>query len=776
MAFGFFARRRSFLWPRPGTFRGLAAASINLKAFLEGPCRSQWLLVNEPGEGPLAERTAQEVRKSLHGLEVSALAVVDLAPHSGAANFEVLLERFQVALTQAAVEEIQRADWRTALQLFEDGASLRLDAFVYGVLANVCAKSSQWQQALLCLHHMLHQSLQSDTVVFNAAISSCEKAQQWPNALALLQLMSEMRYEADLISQNAALAALGSAGEWLQALQQFEDLPSVHLEGNDVTYSSTMNAVARVGLWRTAEQLWSNLEVQNLEQSVVACNVAITACERGNQWTEALGFLQKIWENSLEPTVVTVGACTSACEASWRTALALPFDMNIVALNAVISACGKDGQWDIALHVFRSVKTLQLEPTLVTYNAALDACEKRALWELALLILDEAIRIFPPNVITCSAVISACEKGQAWPVALQLFLDMSKLLLKPNVITYGSMISAYGRAEQWDSALDLLHALQTRELRPNHAAYDIAVTACEQGQQWQPAFNLLGSLQAAELEADAMPFITAARATARPWPSGVALLSLLRGRGVQCQAGVGDDWPVSLAMLSERQLRPDAVILRSFAWPKALQLAEAILDRSVFLRTMLPMCEDGLQWRGVLSSLVSNTFELRSGCSSLMRTCESWLQSLNLLQTARIWRARSTVLLYSAAMNTCEEPATPTERLSEVSQDRPSQLWRVATALLMDMQQAEVLPNLITIGALVGVYGGSSQLQRGVELFQQTSADLVLYNILISACRENSKTEEAGLARVAREFTAALRHQLQPPDRLLRVEECPAGP
>eukprot|EP00913_Durusdinium_trenchii_P034675 g32438.t1 len=274
MAFGFFARRRSFLWPRPGTFRGLAAASINLKAFLEGPCRSQWLLVNEPGEGPLAERTAQEVRKSLHGLEVSALAVVDLAPHSGAANFEVLLERFQ--------QEIQRADWRTALQLFEDGASLRLDAFVYGVLANVCAKSSQWQQAL----------------------------------------MSEMRYEADLISQNAALAALGSAGEWLQALQQFEDLPSVHLEGNDVTYSSTMNAVAR-----------------------------------------------KIWENSLEPTVVTVGACTSACEASWRTALALPFDMNIVALNAVISACGKDGQWDIALHVFRSVKTLQLEPTLVTCEA-----------------------------------------------------------------------------------------------------------------------------------------------------------------------------------------------------------------------------------------------------------------------------------------------------------------------------------------------------------------------------------------------------------------------
>ncbi|CAK9102983.1 Pentatricopeptide repeat-containing protein At2g31400 [Durusdinium trenchii] len=397
MAFGFFARRRSFLWPRPGTFRGLAAASINLKAFLEGPCRSQWLLVNEPGEGPLAERTAQEVRKSLHGLEVSALAVVDLAPHSGAANFEVLLERFQVALTQAAVEVFAQQQvtahvaQRFAEQLFRlmhgsgqkmlewysggtpsgdsarrlaDGASAlrgrrltatgrlrvaRLPIEGYGVLANVCAKSSQWQQALLCLHHMLHQSLQSDTVVFNAAISSCEKAQQWPNALALLQLMSEMRYEADLISQNAALAALGSAGEWLQALQQFEDLPSVHLEGNDVTYSSTMNAVARVGLWRTAEQLWSNLEVQNLEQSVVACNVAITACERGNQWTEALGFLQKIWENSLEPTVVTVGACTSACEASWRTALALPFDMNIVALNAVISACGKDGQWDIAL-------------------------------------------------------------------------------------------------------------------------------------------------------------------------------------------------------------------------------------------------------------------------------------------------------------------------------------------------------------------------------------------------------------------------------------------
>eukprot|EP00913_Durusdinium_trenchii_P027637 g25918.t1 len=105
-----------------------------------------------------------------------------------------------------------------------------------------------------------------------------------------------------------------------------------------------------------------------------------------------------------------------------------------------------------------------------------------------------------------------------------------------------------------------------------------------------------------------------------------------------------------------------------------------------------------LMWPGFVAVLW-----LTSGCSSLMRTCESWLQSLNLLQTARIWRARSTVLLYSAAMNTCEEPATPTERLSEVSQDRPSQLWRVATALLMDMQQAEVLPNLITKLDLIGV-------------------------------------------------------------------------
>ena len=34
---------------------------------------------------------------------------------------------------------------------------------------------------------------------------------------------------------------------------------------------------------------------------------------------------------------------------------------------------------------------------------------------------------------------------------------------------------------------------------------------------------------------------------------------------------------------------------------------------------------------------------------------------------------------------------------------RPSQLWRVATALLMDMQQAEVLPNLITKLDLIGV-------------------------------------------------------------------------
>eukprot|EP00434_Breviolum_minutum_P035242 symbB.v1.2.031189.t1/scaffold3578.1/size55188/2 len=100
--------RFQLLWR--STFRGFSALSglrEEITPLVSGKRQSLWLLVHEAGEGGLAERTAKEVSGFLKELQgdsgsMASMALVDFGGRS-AANFEVLLERVQTALIQAAV-------------------------------------------------------------------------------------------------------------------------------------------------------------------------------------------------------------------------------------------------------------------------------------------------------------------------------------------------------------------------------------------------------------------------------------------------------------------------------------------------------------------------------------------------------------------------------------------------------------------------------------------------------------------------------------------------
>ncbi|CAJ1415042.1 unnamed protein product [Effrenium voratum] len=93
------AHRLAFAKHAKRGITGLAAELAHLRA--DGPRKSLWLLVPEPGApGPHARSTAEEVRTLAAGARAT---VVDFAG-KGAANFEVLLERLQDALITAAVE------------------------------------------------------------------------------------------------------------------------------------------------------------------------------------------------------------------------------------------------------------------------------------------------------------------------------------------------------------------------------------------------------------------------------------------------------------------------------------------------------------------------------------------------------------------------------------------------------------------------------------------------------------------------------------------------
>ncbi|CAK9030728.1 Pentatricopeptide repeat-containing protein, partial [Durusdinium trenchii] len=77
----------------------------------------------------------------------------------------------------------------------------------------------------------------------------------------------------------------------------------------------------------------------------------------------------------------------------------------------------EDAEWMQAMKLFERM-CVQLS-TVPAVNAVISACEKAGQWQVALLLLSQLVEEDRMDVTSYNAAISACEKGVQWRLALQ---------------------------------------------------------------------------------------------------------------------------------------------------------------------------------------------------------------------------------------------------------------------------------------------------------------------------------------------------------------------
>mmetsp|Transcript_16554 Transcript_16554/g.51928 ORF Transcript_16554/g.51928 Transcript_16554/m.51928 type:complete len:428 (+) Transcript_16554:311-1594(+) len=99
-----------------------------------------------------------------------------------------------------------------------------------------------------------------------------------------------------------------------------------------------------------------------------------------------------------------------------------------VTCSAVIDACDKAKQWNVALDVLRAMAEERLERNTVTYSAAIGACAEGAQWAAALDVLASMLgsRV-EANSISFYAAMHACEASGQWSRDLALLEHMLEL-------------------------------------------------------------------------------------------------------------------------------------------------------------------------------------------------------------------------------------------------------------------------------------------------------------------------------------------------------------
>ena len=207
----------------------------------------------------------------------------------------------------------------------------------------------------------------------------------------------------------------------------------------------------------------------------ISYNSAISACEKSREWCQAIWLMTLLHRQRLQPDLITYNSAISACGQGWGLKRHFPLFLisfllqdihcalirslgNVSEMQCIFARQIEGSKWQLALLLY-SYSLSQASPAspaspasrapalnLVGLNAALTACENSSAWQVALRLLVTADGAdVETDVVTYGAVVSACGAAGAWQQAARL-LDDAQMVMQPDDPWVRDFLKSFGRS------------------------------------------------------------------------------------------------------------------------------------------------------------------------------------------------------------------------------------------------------------------------------------------------------------------------------------------
>ncbi|CAE7864389.1 unnamed protein product [Symbiodinium microadriaticum] len=360
--------------------------------------------------------------------------------------------------------------------------------------------------------------------------------------------------------------------------------------------------------------------------------------------------------------------------------------------------------WPDAVALLQKALHAKEAPNIAAYTSVIAACGKRSNWSMAVGLLQDArSRQLRPDMPALNSALTALGRAGRWREAT-MYLDLAKSwCLHPSPVSFGALLDALARATRWQRALCVLDDDDTAV---GLIAFNSALTACERASEWGQAIQLLHEMREFGPHPDIISVNAVLAACVSKWQEALRIY----------------------ATLPSMELRPSIVTLNS----------------------LMNACASGLQWqfafelwRGVLPPLqpTEATF------GALLASCAlgpGWQVSVALLQQSFLQQARANVANWTSTLTTLHREGQ----------------WERASSLFWEMYRAAVVPNMLTIDAVMVAWQRSSQWRKALGTMaalqkQSLPVGCGAMAALRSACEERHQASPAEVISVLLASTAA---------------------
>eukprot|EP00435_Cladocopium_sp_Y103_P009539 s1894_g2.t1 len=366
-----------------------------------------------------------------------------------------------------------------------------------------CTRQNGAKVAHEVLRQLAESSMQVNVFHGNAILGACH-VRDWRYALHLLETFGtgETAMQRDVVSYNGVINVLEKASRWSSALALLRKAPVLGIQLSAIGYSTLLNVDQ--SLWKMTFHLLLEAGRVALHTGTMGCSAAIRAAS--GRWRDALQLLQRMMWQRIPADRSSYNSELHSIKSQWQRAaeLARTLPPDTVAMNTVINACARAGQWALTLALLGNMAIIQLEADVFSCATALGVLTERggSAWRDA----NEFLRStdtskIRPNHVTFGTALGCC--GSRWEIAQELMQRVSLERLQHDLVMCNSALDCCDRAQRWDLALHVL----TRERVDRVQRWDVisftaAIAACEKSSQWRSAVDLLPQMTRIEVTPD----------------------------------------------------------------------------------------------------------------------------------------------------------------------------------------------------------------------------------------------------------------------------------
>lgn len=445
-------------------------------------------------------------------------------------------------------------------QIYQSQSSVK-NIIIYNSILNVLISLNSLSDAekIFCEIEK-DEFLSADQITFNILIKGCCKNKDYENSIKYLKLMKKKLLKPNKITYNSILDLAVKIEKMPEALKLLEEMKKDGINPDSFTYSIILNGLklnnsSQRLVKLSLENLLTLLKNKEFMKDEILFNTIFELCLKYKLTFFMMKYYKLMMESQVRPSGNTCAVLIKSFSIlkDFKTAFEIfekmittNMQVNDVTYGYILEACGQEGQMDIALKIYKTLKENEMNLNsivfttimkgfmksgffeqaakffeeikvhknitgmMITYNCGLDIYGRLGETTKIVNLFEEIDTLYKADIISYSTVIKALCKKTPQKNEKKIALNLLKRMIDSNIIKDISVVNLYlencSNKQDFKLGISAYKYTLLKNMTPNDITFGIMIKIFGFSRELYKAFDLLDLLKVYNLSPSIITF------------------------------------------------------------------------------------------------------------------------------------------------------------------------------------------------------------------------------------------------------------------------------